>query len=277
MRALALSSVGLVAACGGGGTSGSTPYVFTSDGTVRDDVLFGYYGENAMAVTETQPHANLAWCADFYGPVEQMACLTQAKGLGMKALVMIPTYTLGPGGETPLPASELRFWLKRLGDANLLWDGIAAVYPIDEPALDPDVIRAQNVVLRGVMAEFPAIAHAQLAVIYACKAGFPGADSYDIVGCDDYDSGASVVARYYGALESAAPKARTMIVGGGADPWRLDPHALADMANADSNVWALVGFIWQTADGHRGIRENGMAGAWCTAGKRFTQSKVTCQ
>lgn len=275
MRALALSSVGLAVSCGGGGGGGSAaqPYVLTSEGSQRTDVLFGYYGENAGAVTETAPHANLAWAADFYGPMEQMAALTQAKGLGMKVVLMLPTYQ--PNG-TPLPESELRFYLKRLADAGLLWDGIVALYPIDEPALDPAVIRAQNAVLRRVMADFPPIAGAKLAVIYACRAGFPAADAYDVIGCDDYDSGNAVVARYYTALEAANPKARTLIVGGGADPWRLDPHALADYANADRNVWALVGFIWQTADGHRGIRENGMRSSWCIAAERFTQQKGAC-
>jgi hypothetical protein len=277
MRALAVSSIGLVASCGGGGGSAGQPYVFTGDGSARTDVLFGYYGENASAVTETSAHANLAWAADFYGPLEQMAALTQAKGLGMKAVLMIPTYQ--PDG-TPLPASELRFWLQRLATVGLLWDGIVALYPIDEPQLDADVIRAQNAVLRSVMAEFPAIAGAKLAVIYACKAGFPGADAYDVIGCDDYDSGAAVVSRYYGELQAANPKARTMVVAAGADPWRLDPHALADTVNADRNVWAMVGFIWQTTTDRgntfRGIRENGMKPAWCTAAERFTQAKAKC-
>lgn len=273
MRALAYSSLGLAAAaCGGGGGSSGQPYVFTGDGSMRTDLLFGYYGENASAVTETSSHANLAWCADFYGPMEQMACLTQAKGLGMKAVVMVPVY---PSSCTPAPPSDWRFWLKRLADAGLL-DPVVAVYPVDEPMCDPAMIRATNAQLREVMAEFPQLAHAKLAVIYACKAGFPGADSYDIVGCDDYDSGNAVVSRYYGALESAAPQARLLLVGGGADPWRLDPHVLADDANANPAVWALVGFIWQTAGGSRGIRENGMASAWCAQGVRLTLSKATC-
>jgi hypothetical protein len=272
MRALALSSLGLATACGGGGGSSGQPFVFTGNGMVRSDVLFGYYGENASAVTETSAHANLAWCADFYGPMEQMACLTQAKGLGMKSVVMLPAY---PAPCTPAPPDALRFWLKRLNDAGLL-DTVVAVYPVDEPTCDAAMIHATNAQLREVMAEFPAIAHAKLAVIYACKAGFPGAEAYDVVGCDDYDSGNAVLDRYYGALESAAPRAQLLIVGGGADPWRLDPHILADRANSNSAVWALVGFIWQSADGHGGIRDNGMAGAWCAAGKRLTLAKVAC-
>lgn len=270
MRALALSSIGLAAAsCGGGGAS-TAPI---PPAAMRTDLLFGYYGENAMSAAETSPHANLAWCADFYGPAEQMACLTQAKGLGMKVVVMLPAYANG----TTLPESELRFWLQRLADAGLLWEGVVALYPIDEPQLDAAVVRAQNATLRRVMADYPALAHAKLAVIYACSKGFPGADSYDVISCDDYDSGSLVMARYYEALQAANPQARLMVVPGGADPWRMPPDVFVAYANETPAVWAIVPFIWQTADGHTGIRENGMRAAYCAAGRALIQSQATCQ
>jgi hypothetical protein len=275
VKRLAALLLALATACGGGGGSGGNVAIgpVIPAPPLRADLLFGYYGENAVSVTETSGHANLAWCADFYGPLEQMACLTQAKGLGMKAVMMLPVY---PSPCTPSPPSDWRFWFKRLADVGLL-DTVVAIYPVDEPTCDAAMIRATNAQLRDVMSEFPPIAQAKLAVIYACKAGFPGAETYDVIGCDDYDSGSAVLTRYYPALAAANPGARLIVVPGGADPWRADPAPFESYAHGTARVWALVPFIWQSADGHDGIRDNGMATLYCIAGREIvTGAPAVC-
>jgi hypothetical protein len=272
------------AGCGGGGSSSSSGPVIPAPAQLRTDLLYGYFGGVSANVVEQASHVNLFF-AGSWDPLEQLAALTHAKGAGIPAIMLsVPAY--GDRGGPAKPASELRFWLQRIKTAGLL-ERIVAVYPIDEP----DTVRegnrsdaevtAQNAVLRRVMGEFPELARAKLAVLYACDTGRrPGLASYDWVGCDHYPSGCGVLSGYVTQLRQAlGPEQRLILVPGGADPWRQDPTCFENFAHGNAVVVALLPFIWQTAvdDGvtYTGIRENGMAKLYCEAGRKISAGVAT--
>jgi hypothetical protein len=209
---------------------------------------------------------NLVWAPD-NGLTEQMAILTAAKGAGVPNVVLgVPAY--GPNAE-----GEVRFRLQRLAAAGLL-EHVVALYPIDEPntaragnRTDAEIL-ATNAMLRRVMPDFGL--QASLAVIYAASGNHPGLASYDWVGLDDYGAGCAVL-NAYDALQ-LAPGQRTILVPGGASPWRQDPACFESRAHGDPRVVAIVPFLWQTvADGatYTGIRENGMRALYCQAGAKI--------
>jgi hypothetical protein len=272
--------VATAAGCGGGGgSSSSAGAVIPAPAQLRTDLLYGYFGGVSLNVGQVEGHVNL-YFAGGWDPLEQLATLAQAKGAGIPAVILnVPAY--GALGGPAKPASELRFWLQRIKAAGLL-ERIVAVYPIDEPDTvregnrsDAEV-RAQNAVLRGVMAEFPELARAKLAVIYACDTGRrPGLASYDWVGCDHYPSGCGVLSGYITQLRQAlGPEQRLILVPGGADPWRQDPACFENYAHGNAVVVALLPFIWQTVTDegvtYTGIGENGMAKLYCEAGRKIS-------
>ena len=266
-------------ACGGGG--GGTPVsgIVTPTGTLRTDLLFGYFAGNASVPLEVAGHANLHHAADFYGPLEQMAGLIQARAAGMRVILSIPTHQWR--GDAARMEHETRFWFQRLRDAGLLWDGIVAVQWIDEPETErvgnrsDAEVTAGSALVRRVMAEFPEISGARLAVFYACATGrTPGIASFDWIGCDHYDAGCGVLRDHVPRLgEQLRGDQRLLLIAGGADPWRQDPACFESFAHRDSRVVALIAFIWQTVtdDGttYRGIRENGLRPLYCQAGRKI--------
>lgn len=266
--ALVAALLVLLASCGGSGGRGpSVAGVITpAPATLRTDLLFGYYGQSSATALETEDHANLFWAPDFYGPLEQMAGLTQAKAAGLKAVVAIPL-CLVPVAQGE---SEARTWLQRLHDAGLLGP-VVAVSWCDEPNTahgggwsDEDAA-AMSAAVRSAMATFPEL-HAGLAVVYACRGDYPGAGSFDWIGCDDYDSGCGALTTFYPGLPLKGAQ-RLMVLPGGADPWRQDPACFLSFAERDPRVVAIVPFIWQTVPGNAGIRENGMRAIYCQAGR----------
>lgn len=279
MKALLAAVLLFLAACGGGG-SGSTPVsgTITPVGTLRTDLLYGYYGQNSITVLETLPHANLLWTQDFAGPLEQMAELTAAKGTGLKTVIQMPL-CLVPLEQTE---GEATTWLTRLDKAGLL-ENVVAVAWCDEPNSDragewsdADATAAIAAVRRAM-----ATVHlnAAVAVIYACKPSTrPGSAAADWIGCDDYDSGCGALGRFYDGWDLKAGQ-RFILLPGGADPWRQDPACFLSRAERDTNVVAVVPFVWQTIlDGknnYRGIRENGLSQLYCQAGSTVkTPGKV---
>lgn len=281
--ALVAVLLGLLVACGGGGgPSGGGP-IAPAPALRSDLLLFGYYYANSSTVNETAGHVNLHWAAfddggGFISPAGQMAGLIQAKANGQRVVLMLPTYSV------PLEQreAEVRFWLQRLKNAGLLWPGIVALYPQDEPdvaGLSDAEVTATNAAVRRAMAGFHELGGARLAVIYACSTERrPGLASYDWIGCDHYEAGCRVLTAWLpGLLEAMLATGRTdqrlMVIAGGADPWRQDPACFERYAHAEPIVVALIGFLWQSIPGHVGIRDNGMRRLYCEAGAKIVTGK----
>lgn len=256
-----------LSACGGGGSVRPDPPV-TPPATYRADLLFGYYGGCETCAVENRNHTNLYWSPGWNGLQGTIAELRAAGG--ERAVVLaVPAYV-------PNAESETRAFLTGVRDAGLL-SRIVALYPIDEPDVlgkgDAEV-RATNAMLRRVMSEYAELANTKLAVIYGCGTGKrPGLSSYDWVGCDEYGDGCWVMGGDLATLRAAlTPEQRLMLVPGGASPWRQSPACFETYAHENPVVVAIIPFLWQTVTGRNiivGIRDNGMAPAYCAVGRRI--------
>lgn len=271
--ALVLAALLALASCGGGG-GGSQPVTgpITPAPPLRADLLFGYYGGCVTDVVEEAPHVNFYWATGWCSSsgtwfIDMAAELTAAKGAGIRNVVLAlwPNMVWGPNAQ-----AEATFQFQRLAAAGALqgFDTIA-IYPQDEPDVngyaDADVTAAATA-MRVAMKGIPELAAAKLAVIYNCRTTSPpGIASFDWVGCDDYGSGCKAASAIEGFGLTDAQRA--MVVPGGADPWRQDPACFLSYAEGHIKVVAIVPFIWQTAAGHTGIRENGVRPLYCQAGR----------
>jgi hypothetical protein len=263
----------LLTDCGGGGGSPVSGPIMPAPDKLRADLLFGYYGGCPTCPLEQADHVNLYWAGNLYGLLNTMAELNQARAAGISNIVLaVPAYAANA-------ELEVRFHLKRLQEAGLLAN-IRALYPIDEPDLHDktaDEIRATNAMLRRVAADFPELAEVKLAVIYAptrVKGTWPGVETYDWVGFDDYDNRERIflgAGGEYGMLKHVLrPDQRILLVPGGVDPWRQDPAAFLAKAETDPQVIAIIPFIWQDLSdpgAGLGIRSNGLRQLYCEAGK----------
>ena len=274
---------GIVTACGGGGGGGNAhesaagpPATLTQP---PREVLYGYYGHCDTCSAETHRHVNMIHVPN-WGPLETtVRQLTEARVYGIKHVMLgVPQLYHAPDAER-----ALREFFTTLRGANLLTN-ITALYPLDEPdlhSIPADVISARNALLRRVMAEFPELRTTKLAVIYTSRPKWPGIDSYDWVGFDDYGAGSQIFTNglYSELKDRLRPDQRVLLVPGGADPWRQDPEPFIAKALEDPQVIGVVPFIWYDfADREvgRGIRSNGLAGAYCEAARKLTKSTHAC-
>jgi hypothetical protein len=261
----------LLSNCGGGGGN-PVSGVITPAAPLRADLLFGYYGGCPTCALEQGGHVNLYWAGNLYGLPATMEELFQARAAGIQNIVLaVPAYS--PNAEL-----EVRFYLKRLQEAGLLVN-IRALYPLDEPDLpdhakSAEEIRATNAMLRRVVADFPELAGVKLAVIYAptrVNGTWPGVETYDWVGFDDYDNRERIftIGEYDALKRVLRDDQRILLVPGGAVPWVQDPAAFLAKAESDLQVIAIVAFIWQDLT-TPGIRSTGVRRLYCEAGKTIT-------
>jgi hypothetical protein len=178
------------------------------------------------------------------------------------------------------PEAQLRAYFTMLQGNNLL-SMVKVLYPKDEPdlaGLSDAQIQSTNAMIRRVAADYPELKGVKLAVIYNCKSDFVGATYYDILGCDDYNSGAGVLTNgTINKLAAANPNAELMLVPGGADTvGRQDPTPWFNYAQSDNRIKYFVPFIWfdywnngGKAPGALGIKSNGMAPSYCVVGKKI--------
>ena len=219
--------------------------------------------------------------------------------LGIDVLVYeLPSFAHRPRAQA---GGHLAVYLAALREQGLL-GYIDALYPVDEPnangpVSDADVL-ATNALIRDVLAEFgyPLI---KLAVCYGglerpawwkrflakwlhINPGhkwddkampLPGLEDYDIVGGDAYELGDDILPQYDRLLSRLRPEQQLMLFPGGADPWQQEPAPFVTWALAHADrVFAVCPFTWFDREGipDSGIRDNGMADAYRTAGKLCT-------
>ena len=273
----------ILAACGGGGgpeAPASVP-VALGDHAVTDKrtLLYGYYGTCPTCQAEVRDHVNFVHVLTTDNLTETVRQLTEARQSGL-ANVVLGVQQVYYSAD---PEATARALFTTLSGANVL-DHIVALYPRDEPDLAGDSdekVTAMNLTLRRVMAEFPALRDTRLAVIYSGRQTWPGLATYDWVGFDDYNAreGIFVDGLYTDLKLRLRPDQGIILVPGGADPWRQDPQPFLDAARSDPQVVAIMPFIWfdyAAPDVGKGIRSNGMRGAYCQAGKSITGMAGAC-
>lgn len=254
---LLLSLVG----CGGGGSAGPLPPPAVPQ--ARGPLVVGYFGSSPAQLEQTYRHVNVHWAMGWFE--DRALTIAAAKQRGLKVVLYLP--------EAYVSADRVRALFTILRAQGLL-DQVAYLYPADEPDRfhNAPTINAANGIARAVATEF-GIAP-RIAVIYAGSDSFPGVESADVVGLDDYDKGAGVLGADYDSLRAALrPGQRLMLVPGGASPWRHDPRPWFAYAAAHPDVEMVTPFIWfDSWDGtsNAGIQSNGMAPAYCAAAIPFT-------
>lgn len=257
---LLLSCVG----CGGGGSSPSASGPIAPPPILRTTALqVSYYGGCTGQVEKTYKHVNLhwamGWCED------RALTIAQAKQRGQKVVLFLPE-----AYESDQAVRDL-FTLYHGMD---LLPSIAYLYPADEPDLryPESKINQANERARRIGLEFGI--HPKIAAIYAGSNDFPGIESLDVIGIDDYGRGENILIDFAGVRGRLRPGQTFMLVPGGADPWRQDPALFFAYARIHEDVEIIASFLYSPDFADRGlglaIEHNGMAPAYCQAAIEFT-------
>lgn len=281
-NAVAAGLVGLVAACGGGGGGVEEVAPRSPVGPLRTDLAYAYYANdrNGQQLAETKGHITHHFVGPWFGQEIVQQETTRACAAGVKVVHALFSPYTDPALET-----NLRAMFTRYRQAGIL-QCVGMIYPQDEPekyGLTDDHIVDGNKMVRKVMAEFSELANVPLVVIYSADRKYPGLDTFDIAGIDDYDAGAGIfTSGQYATFAALRGGKATALVVGGADRWRQDPAAFIERAQNDHQVKMVFVFTWvDNADpasgAGKGVRSNGLAPVYCAWGMRIkTGSALGC-
>lgn len=249
----------LLTSCGGGGSSHEPAPIPQARGVLQ----VGYFGSSPAQLEQTHRHVTVHWAMGWFE--DRALTVAAAKQRGLRSVLYLP--------EAYVSDEATRAFLTTLR-AQVGLDSIAYVYPADEPDLThgATAINEANNRARKIAAELGI--SPRIAVIYAGSDNFPGVESADLVGLDDYGKGSNVLGIDYDRLRSVLrPDQRLMLVPGGVEPWKQDPAPFFAYARAHADVEMVTSFLWiDFADRGlgRGIGSNGLAPAYCREAIAFT-------
>lgn len=242
---------------------------------LRTDLLYGYYGRDDEQCQTTQGSVNMViemrWD-------EVSNTVARMKKQPLKTILCL-TAECFINRTTPRPVQTMQTMIRQTLDtlkAEGVLNQIIGFYPADEPnigGLTDANMNLVNQTIRGVIAEYPELNGAILAVIYGSLGNFVGVSTFDWVGMDDYPEGNNVLIEnsmkeLRGLLR---PDQRIILMPGGADPFQNNPEAFRRMAHNDPKVVALVPFLWKNynANNHdyNGIGANSMKEIYTEVGK----------
>lgn len=251
----------------------------------RDTIHYGYYGDMAFQFDETKDHVNTVWIASWDGHPMSWADsvflrTAQASVAGKKVVIMMTNDTYVNGKFNYNVLLELEDLLTKLSGTDYP-SSVVALYPQDEPdynGIPADEVVKGNAAIRTTLAKFSKFKNLPLAVFYTGQELYPGIESYDWVGFDEYDAGEKALgAKYRRMVARLRDDQRTMIIPGGCDKWRQDPRPFVDFALKNPRVIAVVPFIWidqadsTNPDVGLGIRSNGLKELYRDAGLTLIQ------
>ena len=164
-----------------------------------------------------------------------------------------------------------------LEQANML-DLVTALYAIDEPERNSmvpteDVTNWTQDLNNAWRNMFPGRAIPKVAIAWGDGQDYRGVDSpwLDWGGIDAYHLGAGVLSSLYpGLISQMRSDQRLIVLPGGADPPdsnRQDPAPFVAYTQNNPKVIWFCPFLWVPYGGHAGIRDNGLAPAYRSAGK----------
>lgn len=253
----------------------------------RDVVYYGYYGDLALQFEETKDHVNTVWIASWdRHPLSWADSVfqrtAQASVAGKKIVIMMTNNTYIKGKFNHMVLLELEDLLTKLSGTDYA-ESVVALYPQDEPdyaGISAEEVVKGNAAIRDTLSKFSKFKNLPLAVFYTGQETYPGIESYDWVGFDEYDAGARALgAKYNRMVERLRSDQRTMIIPGGCDKWRQDPRPFVDFALNNPRVVAVVPFIWidnadpSNPDVGLGIRSNGLKELYREAGLTLQQPR----
>lgn len=246
------------------------PPVPPPDQPCRTPLIFCYYG-GANNPAEFADHVNMthigAW-GDWEPPGRDAlidSCIAQglaAKAAGTTKLMFTLDFCLLTQ-TTPrrllteaVAAGYLQTFIQRLGIEGLI-DNVAAWYVVDEPNIAEVNLNEAELATICALVRASIPFQAPLVTTFGASNGsYPGIHSFDWVGFDNYGAPIFSNGEYQHLASQLASGQRTVILPGGADPWREDPAPFYNWAQTDPRVAMIMPFMWQNPGG---IAINGMA------------------
>jgi hypothetical protein len=244
--------------------------------------MFGYWGTLNNQIAETAAHVNfvhaIVWgdrdsVADRARMADVLiAQIQEAEARGVHKVILTVDSMIFTNAYVYRGTAELLAFKARV-DALGLAGNIVALYPVDEPELYHSTNDAALTAILGELrAAWPG---PKMAVVYGDMATKPALASYDWIGYDNYGIGAGAMDR----LPPISGDQRWLLVPGGTNPWANPPEPWYARANSDTRVIGIMPFVWfdgfENDFNHRGIRSNGLAGAYCRVGMRIKQLPET--
>lgn len=255
------------------------------NGPSRGNLLFGYFAGGG--VPEFAAHTNILFIGswgDWVTPVGRqnilanyLAQMHAAEANGITRVIIVTDWCMFTPQYAPLDdttaVTQLRQFFDAINAAGYM-GMVKVVYPMDEPdnlpLTDAQVV-ASNTLLRSVMDEYSLLS-AVLATTYGDRAGkggpLPGVTSFNWVGFDNYGSPIFANGEYASFLSRISPRQRTIILPGGADPWKQDPTPFYNHAQTDLRVAMIMPFMWFENGGTPGVQNNGMAPIYISTGTK---------
>jgi hypothetical protein len=231
---------------------------------------FCYYGTEDRQIPATADHVNLIWISPWKGREGQITQLQAAKTHGLGCILDLSWVLFRGSNLAPQAFNDLAQYFRDLRQAGLS-EVVAALYPVDEPDINVDGsvdVGQVNTRIRALWQEHgDGARHVPIAAIYGDH-GFPGIETYDLVGMDRYSAGPQ--------YPPVGDGQRIMLIAGGADPWREDPAVYEQALRADPRVVAVVAFCYFDfgpfeGSMRAGIKRNGMLPAYQAVGRRIIQ------
>ena len=227
--------------------------VVPTEGVLKPDMLFGYYGTYGLQAKDTRGYINLLWESQFEGQEKAIQNILDAR--------VFTVLDLGPQCFVKFTESGRNHKLrdnfeqyvydlfKSLKENNAL-GYIKALVIMDEPntnVVSEAEFRVAINTVRNIASKFHELQDVKLAVIYADKpVEYWCIEEFDYVGVDDYDVKSQILVNgTYGGIKSRLkPGAKTILLPGGAFGQDLTPFWNFAHALENSEVGMIVAFTW---------------------------------
>jgi hypothetical protein len=240
----------------------------------RTDVLFGYFGCMRDQPQRTREYCNL-FCEMFFDGIDK--AIANIRYMETLTIVGLDYFVWEKiDGKYVIRAdaqATVRSLFQRFRVEDVL-QYIEIVSVCDEP--DGKEISQEDMTLavqlvRTVVQEFkPSI---KMFCIYSTRYTWIAFDEFDLVAMDDYGAGNSYFSPTGGHKQikersSQSPRhPKLIVIPAPADPWRMLPTAWLNAVNNDTQIIAVLAFVWFTnhatdADYGKGVEENGLESIW---------------
>lgn len=253
--------------------------------TTPRKLYYGYFADRGSQLDETFNQVNIAfdgfglWDSDALGIARMVKYQKQTIADLDQLLFDFSAYPTITYRGTATATANMQTLFNAIQAAGVL-QNVSAVYPLDEPnlftSLTAVVLAGAIADVRACMATYPEMKNTKVAVIYAPIGNYKAIASYDWVGLSAYNDTAffNPGGTYDQLKAQLTAKQSTMLVPGGANPWRQDPAPFYNVAMNDKQVAAFIAFIWvdlgTPPNVSLGIGNNGMATAYEAIAKLIT-------
>lgn len=254
------------------------PIALPDNTKLRKDLKLGYFGCMRDQPARTRESVNMFSDMFFDGvenAIKNIRYMAMTTHIGLDYFIWEKTTS---GTYEPYSDAEdrVRALLTKFQTEDVL-KYVELVSVVDEPdnkKIDDEAMTAAVAMVRRVLKEFDS--SAKMYGVYGALFTWPGIDSLDVVGMDNYGPGTQIFKNgdYDRWLARLQPHQTTMLFPGVADPWRHSIQNWINHAHQDPRVYGIMMFVWFTnhapdADYGKGTEENRLEGEIIEAGRRL--------